>query len=499
MALPFKEQKKIRDLHRDGKTQAEIARLLKHDAKTVRKYIEKDDFSPPSCCSPKNRGTSKLDPYTHIIDKWLEGDLSVRKKQRHTATRVYERLSEEAEGFNCSRSLVLDYVRQKKAKLELGGGEPRLPLEHAPGEAQADFGEADFIVGGKAVTGKYLALSFPYSNAGFIRLNYGENMECLLEGLDSIFREVGGVPYEIWFDNGSAMVKEVICGGRSIPCERFERFAEHYGFRIVFMNVLEPEGKGSVEAKVGYTRRHWLVPPPEAESLDEINERLFERARKDHGRNHYKKGERIDDLLEKDKSALGPLPEKAFPLFRTEIIKAGKTGMVEFDNRFYSTSPDCAEKKVSLRITSSEVTAMDEDFNVIVTHKRLYGRERESKEWGPYLKAIQFKPRTLPNTGIPELLGEKARSYVLGADGTQRTKAMRILFAMAEKTGFEAALAAFSDYFEEEGEGMDARLDVLFAAHYPDEAKCKEKEPRTANGLDEYDRLLRKRNKEENQ
>jgi len=43
-------------------------------------------------------------------------------------------------------------------------------------------------------SGKYLVLSFPCSNQGFHQLLYGENMECLLESLDAIFRHIGGVP-----------------------------------------------------------------------------------------------------------------------------------------------------------------------------------------------------------------------------------------------------------------------------------------------------------------
>ncbi len=53
-----------------------------------------------------------------------------------------------------------------------------------PGEAQADFGTADFYANERLHhEAKYLVLSFPYSNGGFFQLNYGENMECLLEGL----------------------------------------------------------------------------------------------------------------------------------------------------------------------------------------------------------------------------------------------------------------------------------------------------------------------------
>ena len=68
-------------------------------------------------------------------------------------------------------------------------------------------------INGRLISGKYLVLSFPWSNAGYLQLFYGENTECLLEGLDAIFQHIGGVPREIWFDNASSMVKNVIKGG----------------------------------------------------------------------------------------------------------------------------------------------------------------------------------------------------------------------------------------------------------------------------------------------
>ena len=43
-------------------------------------------------------------------------------------------------------------------------------------------------------------LSFPFSNAGYLQLMYGENIECFMEGMIDIFAHLGGVPSEIWFD-----------------------------------------------------------------------------------------------------------------------------------------------------------------------------------------------------------------------------------------------------------------------------------------------------------
>ena len=84
-----------------------------------------------------------------------------------------------------------------------------LPLEHPPGEAQGDFGEARFVENGKTYDGYYFNLSYPYSNAGHMQLFKSANQECLLEGMKAIFEHIGGVPTAIWFDNLSPAVKKI--------------------------------------------------------------------------------------------------------------------------------------------------------------------------------------------------------------------------------------------------------------------------------------------------
>jgi len=89
----------------------------------------------------------------------------------------------------------------------------RLPLEHIPGEAQLDFGSADFYENGTIYSVKYLNLSFPYSNQGYTQLFKGENQECLFEGMNTIFEHIGGVPTRIWFDNTSTIMTKVMKNG----------------------------------------------------------------------------------------------------------------------------------------------------------------------------------------------------------------------------------------------------------------------------------------------
>ena len=116
-----------------------------------------------------------LEPDKATIDSWLEEDKNHRRKQRHTATKVYDRLTKEVPGFDCSYRLVAEYVKFRKEALNLKRNEGFLPLEHRPGEAQADFGSAEFYQRVKYFYGKYIALSFPWSNAAYMQLLYGEN------------------------------------------------------------------------------------------------------------------------------------------------------------------------------------------------------------------------------------------------------------------------------------------------------------------------------------
>ena len=269
----------IRQLYYEqGLSVTEVAKIVGCNWRTAQKYIDMEDFSPPVPV-PQEEVTreSKLDPYKPLIDSWLADDKNAPRKQRHTALKIHKRLKDEAEGYNCSYRLIANYVKAKKRELNLGKQENYIPLIHRPGEAQADFGTADFVENGHYYKErKYLVLSFPYSNGGYLRLNYGENLECLLEGLQAMFEYIGGVPTEIWFDNASSVVSQIIRGGGRVITDRFQRFSEHYRFKAVFMNPQSGWEKGNVENKVGYLRRNELVPVPAFPNLETKNAELLD-------------------------------------------------------------------------------------------------------------------------------------------------------------------------------------------------------------------------------
>lgn len=437
---------RIRDLYfGQDKSLTEIARIEKLDWRTVRKYVDMEDFNEPSPSPDEEKHSSKLDLYKPIIDKWLMEDKKAPRKQRHTAKRIHKRLKEEVDGYACSYRLVAAYVAGKKQELRLKKQEGYLPLEHHPGEAQSDFGYADFYENGRLHhESKYLVLSFPYSNGAYLQLNYGENMECLLEGLVAMFEYIGGVPTEIWFDNTRTIVTDIIKGGGREVTERFQRFCEHYRFKPVFMNPESGWEKGNVENKVGYLRRNELVPVPRFSSLLEKNRELLESCDKDMEREHYDdgSGRLISELFEADRAALLPLPAVPYDTSLYTTARTDKYGKFTLDcgKHRYSASPAFCEETVRLRLTSAQVTVMDSDLHEIVCHRRLYGEERESMDWIPYLRYISRKPRSLKNSGVYGMMPESMQIYLDGCESSERGKILKVLTELTERSGFDSAL-----------------------------------------------------------
>ena len=86
----------------------------------------------------------KLDPFIPMIDQILEDYKRVIKKQRHSVKRIHERLRDE-HGFTGGITIVRDCVREKKRRTR----EVFVPLSHAPGHAQVDFGETLGVIGAR--------------------------------------------------------------------------------------------------------------------------------------------------------------------------------------------------------------------------------------------------------------------------------------------------------------------------------------------------------------
>ena len=256
----------------DGMSIRQAAREFGLSRKTIRKMLQ---FSLPPGERKKPVAHPKLGPWLGVIDQILLDDQSQPKKQRHTAKRIWDRLKAE-QGFGGGYTIVKDYVRQARFRHK----EVFVPLVHAPGEAQADFGEALVVIGGVEQKAHFQCFDLPHSDDCFVIAFPAGNTEAFLEGHNQAFAYFGGVPRTILYDNTGIAVKEITGDGERKPAEAFSGLQSHYLFAAKFGRPGKGNDKGNVEGLVGYARRNFMLPVPRAASLEELNAQLLAECRR---------------------------------------------------------------------------------------------------------------------------------------------------------------------------------------------------------------------------
>ena len=244
----------------------------------------------------------KLDAFTGVIDQILRDDQHRPKKQHHYQ-RIWERLRAE-HAFTGGYTIVKDYVRRRK----LGGQEMFVPLAHAPGNAQADFGEALVVIAGVERKAHYLALDLPHSDDAFVKAFPAETTEAFCDGHNAAFRYFGGVPRRIVYDNTKLAVARILGDGTRQRTQVFSELQSHYLFDDRFGRPGKGNDKGKVEGLVGYARRNFFVPIPRCASWDALNADLARQCRARRGRRLRRHAETIAERFERDRDALLPLP-----------------------------------------------------------------------------------------------------------------------------------------------------------------------------------------------
>jgi len=422
--LKMEEIARIKKYRSQGKSKRAICRETGHAWDTVTKYIDKKDFNIyPKKRKPKK---TKLDGFRKIIDNWLLEDQNMPHKQRHTATRVHARLKEKyGDDFTASYRTVAYYVKESREKIEIESKACFLNLDHKPGEAQVDFGQAYFLEKNKKIKGHYLVMSFPYSNAEYCQVFKGENQECFLEGMKRIFEHIGNVPCEIWFDNLSAAV--TIKKGQRKMTDRFRRFMLHYGFEAHFCNVNKGNEKGHVENKVGYVRRNLFVPMPKFEDIADYNKQLFNQCERHMEDTHYKKEVKIKQLFQTDLEHMEPINTVLFDTSKVVNIVTDNYGYFKLSDKTYSTGGYYKKSELLARVSHDQVIVMDQDYDIIVEHPRLYGDQQESIIWQPYLKLIAKRPNALKYVKFYDTLPYNWQAYLSGLKRDDKKEALRIL------------------------------------------------------------------------
>ncbi len=320
-------------------------------------------------------------PHLHPEDAQIEQillenlpDARRSRKLRITATRVARIMR--AEGCQLSeRQLVRRVSVVRKRLKDTMKNDVFLELNAPRGAYQVDFGEFEVYLDDVRTTVHGLIVSSAFSNACAITACNSEDSASLFDGLESCFKQLGGVPPVLRFDN---LTPAVIWNKKQrTMTEPFSRFVVHHGFRPEFCNPRSGWEKGNVECKVKYVRNNFFNPVSRCryKNMANLNEALAQFALADNNRIHYKKKKSIASLLESERIVFGEL-KSPFGYIEQRPATVDKQGFVQYRGNRYFTTHNSGKKSVIIQATANEVVILDAQFKQLAKHQRCYEKNK---------------------------------------------------------------------------------------------------------------------------
>ncbi len=376
----------------EKKSIRQIAREQHHSRRTIRKAIQHVHPQPYLRTIPKPAPV--FGAFQERVDELLTKNGTLPPKQRYTAHKIYETLV--AEGYQGSESHLRRYITQWKH--EHRPPDLFLPLEFEPGQdAQCDWGEATAIIGGVRQIVQVFVLRLCYSRRTFVMTFPTQKQESFLYGHVQAFKHFGGVPVRISYDNLATAVKLAMDKGKGRKRTEnriFVAFRSHYLFESHFCTPGAGWEKGQVEHGVGFSRRNFLVPIPEAPSFEALNQVLLERCLEDDQRRVNRQSMTIGEAWEQERPYLHPLPPFEYDCCEMVTVRLTPYSQATFETNRYSVPVAKARREVTLKAYPFHVDIFEKG-NLLAHHPRIYGKEQDIFDPLHYLSLLEQRPGAL--------------------------------------------------------------------------------------------------------
>ncbi len=372
-----KKEKKSEILEETGMHWQTLEKILTHP-------------EPPGYQMKQARPKPVLGPYLSRIHEILKSDQdpAIPRKQKHTAQRIFERIKEE--GYQGGYTQVKEAVREWKKHNK----DVFIPLTHPAGEAQVDFGFALVKLAGKLKKVAFFVMTLPHSDAIFVMTSERECTETFWEGHVRAFNFWGAVPRRIAYDNSRIAVSKIIGAHKRKLTYGFLQLQSHYLFEKHFCCVRRPNEKGVVEGTVKYARLNFMVPVPQVQTLEELNEKLEASCRENLKRKLRGRSGTKEELLKADQSAFLPLPPSPFDACRKDEVHASSLSLGRFDCNDYSVPVEYAHHLLVAKGYIDRVVFCYQE-KVIAEHKRIWEKEQVALKPEHYLPLLPSRPGAL--------------------------------------------------------------------------------------------------------
>ncbi len=363
---------------REGKSIREIARQNGMSRKTVRKYLrefenavgkdptssEMDDYLQQPVRYDSSRRVRRV--VTEAVQARI-GEFIARnranaaaglRKQQMLKIDMWRRLREE--GVDIAYSTVSQYVRALEAVPDADKA-PRgvfIRQDYEPGyRCEFDWGTFYLWIGSVKTKLHLAVFTLSHSNARKAWLFSREDPLALMEAHRNCFRELGGTPTVMAYDNMRTVVKKFL-GREREHTDALRRMEMHYCFTPHFCNPRSGWEKGKVERSVEYVRRRAFSYDTHFNTLEEAQEHLSRVCAQLNDEASDMSGTEKQARVSADLAALRPLDHGDMGCFEQRQAHVGKYSTITVGGVHYSVPDRLVGEDVSVRIYSERIVVL---------------------------------------------------------------------------------------------------------------------------------------------
>jgi transposase len=340
----------------EGVSEREISRRTGLHRNTVKRLLA----APVPPRYQRKPAGSKLDPFKDWICEQLAVEPRIQSQRlRELATEI---------GYEGGKSIFDDFVREVRPRFLVSRTFQR--TVYRPGELiQCDLWEPSEHVPvghGQRRRGWVVTCEVCWSRVIAGTLVFSKEAPDILWGLARNLGRLGALPEKLVWDRESA----IAAGGR--PTEAFAAFCGQLAVGWVILEPRDPQAKGLLERSHRFMRSNFEPGRVFANHLD-YQDRLDAWTDKANQRRHRTVRAVPAERLTEEKARMRPLPARMPDVDRRQVVRVPAQPFIRVDRNDYSIDPGFAGRRVEVRVSQAEITAVVLDTGELACrHRRIF-------------------------------------------------------------------------------------------------------------------------------
>lgn len=339
--------------HVEGLSQREIHRRTGAHRDTIRRALAQP--KPPSY-GPRAKPASKLDPFMATIEELLCDE------PRLSGVRIREEI--EKEGYEGSKTILDDLLRELRPRFS---PPPRSfqRTRYRPGElCQFDLCEPRCLIPvgyGQSRRGYVVTGELPYSRAFAGALVFSKEFQDIAWGMRRCLLSLGALPDKLVWDREGAIAP------RGRPTQEFLAFCGELSLGWVILDPGDAPAKGALERSHRFLHGNFEAGRRFANALD-FQDQLDRWCERINARVHRTTRALVSERLSEEHARMRALPERMPDVDRRFVTRVQAQPYLRVDRNDYSIDPRLVGRRVEVRLSQAEVTAIALDTGELAAH-----------------------------------------------------------------------------------------------------------------------------------